>query len=175
MANKQQAQGAKPQGPKPKGSPFVWVVLVFIAMIIISLPTVLLVLFGMLPFIVAFIVERSKPRYAAICVGAMNFSGVFPYLLDSWGGRHTVSEAMNMLTDLFSLMVMYSASAFGWLIFIAVPPVVVTFLAVINERHIAQLRKRQREIIAEWGVGVAGEKPEKTPAAKPVEMAAAVS
>lgn len=158
-AQEQKPQGAKAKGQKAKGSPFIWISLALVATVIISLPTVLLVLFGMLPFIVAFIVERTKPRYAAICVGAMNFSGVFPYLLDSWGGRHTVNEAMKMLTDLFSLMVMYSASAFGWLIFIAVPPVVVTFLAVINERRIAQLRKRQQEIIAEWGTGVAEETP----------------
>ncbi|HEC91230.1 MAG TPA: acyl-CoA synthetase [Alphaproteobacteria bacterium] len=170
MADKKQ-----PPIPKTKGSPFILVVLLLVSAVIISLPTVLLLFFGMLPSIVAFIVERTKPRYAAICVSAMNFSGVLPYLLDSWAGDHTVSEAMNMLTNVFSLMVMYSSSAFGWLIFIAVPPVVATFLAVINERRIAQLRKRQREIIAEWGIGVAGEKPEKTPAAKPVETAAAAS
>ncbi len=175
MAKKQKAQEAKPREPKPKGSPFVWAVLVLIAMMIISLPTVLLVFFGMLPSIVAFIVERTRPRYATICVSTMNFSGVFPYLLDSWSGLHSVDEAINMLTDVFSLMVMYSSSAFGWLIFIAVPPVVATFLAVINERRIAQLRKRQREIIAEWGIGVAGEKQEETPAEQPVETAAAVS
>ncbi|HEC90246.1 MAG TPA: acyl-CoA synthetase [Alphaproteobacteria bacterium] len=139
------------------------VVLVFVSAVIISLPTVLLLFFGMLPSIVAFIVERTKPRYAAICVGAMNFSGVLPYLLDSWGGDHSVTEAMNMLTNVFSLMVMYSASAFGWLVFVAVPPVVVTFLAVINERRIAQLRKRQQEIIAEWGNDVAEEMPAALP------------
>lgn len=170
MADKKQ-----PQGPKAKGSPFVLVVLLFISAVIISLPTVLLLFFGMLPSIVAFIVGRTKPRYAAICVSAMNFSGVFPYLLDSWAGNHTVAEAMNMLTDVFSLMVMYGSSAFGWLIFIAVPPVVATFLAVVNERRIAQLRKRQREIITEWGVGVAGEKPEETPPEQPAEAAAALS
>ncbi len=169
------AERQQPRKAKTKDSPFVWGSLLFTAMIIISLPTVLLVFFGMLPSIVAFIVERTKPRYAAISVSAMNFSGVFPYLLDSWGGDHTVSEAMNMLTNVFSLMVMYSASAFGWLIFIAVPPVVAAFLAVINERRIAQIRKRQREIIGEWGIGVAGEKPEGIPAAKPAETAVAAS
>ncbi len=166
------ADNKQPPRPKAKGSPFVLVVLVLVSAVIISPPTVLLLFFGMLPSIVAFIIERTKPRYAAICVSAMNFSGVFPYLLDSWSGNHSVAEAMSMLTNVFSLMVMYGSSAFGWLIFIAVPPVVATFLAVINERRIAQLRKRQREIIAEWGIGVAGEKP---PAAKPIETAAAVS
>jgi len=128
--------------------------LILLAMLIISLPTVLILFFGLLPTIVAFIVDRTKQRYAAFCVGGMNFSGVFPYLLDVWYGRHTVDEAMTVLTDVFALMVMYSSSAFGWIIYVMVPPVITTFLSVINERRISILRTRQREIIAEWGEDV---------------------
>jgi len=128
--------------------------LILLAMLIISLPTVLILFFGLLPSIVAFIVDRTKQRYAAFCVGGMNFSGVFPYLLDVWYGRHTVDEAMIVLTDVFALMIMYSSSALGWLIYVSVPTVVTTFLSVINERRISSLRARQREIIAEWGEDV---------------------
>ncbi|MDP6885190.1 MAG: hypothetical protein QF830_13745 [Rhodospirillales bacterium] len=109
----------------------------------------------MLPTVVAFIVDRTRQKYAVFCVGGMNFSGVFPYLLDLWAGEHTAAAAMEILTNVFSLLLMYSAAGFGWAIFIAVPPVVGAFLTVMAQRRVSQLRRDQKELIEEWGEDVA--------------------
>ena len=132
-----------------------WLFIVFALLLIVSLPTVLLLFFGMLPAIVAYIVDPSRNKTSTICVGAMNFAGVFPYLLSLWTGIHSIDVALGILTDIFALMVMYSAAAAGWMVFMAVPPVVGVLLSGMDRRRIAALRARQKRIVKEWGKGVA--------------------
>lgn len=132
-----------------------WLFIVFALLLIVSLPTVLLLLFGMLPAIVAYIVDPSRNKTSTICVGAMNFAGVFPYLLDLWTGIHSIDVALGILTDIFALMVMYSAAAAGWMVFMAVPPVVGVLMSGMDRRRIAALRARQKRAVKEWGKGVA--------------------
>ena len=152
----------KPEILEPAASPGkrvsltpVWIALTLVGVLILSLPTVILVFFGMLPTFVALIVDRTRQKYAVFCVGGMNFSGVFPYLLDLWAGEHTIGSAMEVLTDVFSLLLMYGAAGFGWMIFIAIPPVVGAFLTVMAQRRVSQLRRDQKELIEEWGEDVA--------------------
>ncbi len=124
-------------------------------LVVVSLPTVLLLFFGMLPAIVAYIIDPSKHKASTICVGAMNFAGVFPYLLDQWTGIHSIDTVLVVLTDVFALMVMYSAAACGWMLFLAVPPMVGILLNWTAQRRIAALRARQKSIIEEWGKDMA--------------------
>lgn len=133
----------------------VWLSVIFALLVIVSLPTVMVLFFGMLPTIVAYIVDRTEEKYSTFCVGGMNFSGVFDYLLDLWGGRHSLSGAVDVLTDVWALLVMYGSASFGWLVFNIVPPLVAAILTVMAQRRVAQLRTMQRQLIEEWGEEVA--------------------
>ena len=62
----------------------VWGLFILVLLLMAALPTVMVIAFGMLPGMVAFIVDRSKERSATFCVGGMNLCGVFPYLLELW-------------------------------------------------------------------------------------------
>jgi len=142
--------------PRPvrQASPF-WISITIIVLGFLAAPTVVFVLVGMTPTIVAFIIDRSPKRYATFCVGGMNFSGVFFFLLDLWThGEHTIAHALDILSNVFALAVILSAAGFGWLLFVAVPPVVAMFLTVMAQRRVVYLRTRQREIIEEWGEDV---------------------
>ena len=138
---------------KAPWTPFLLAV-TFVLVVIISLPTVVLLFFAMMPAIVAFIIDRSPQKYSVYCVGGINFCGVYPFLTDLWTGQHTVSAAVDILTDVFSLLLIYSAAGFGWMIFIAVPPLVGAVLTVISQRRVAQLSRIQRTLIEEWGEDV---------------------
>ncbi|MGB0682030.1 MAG: hypothetical protein ACPGOV_04960 [Magnetovibrionaceae bacterium] len=135
--------------------------MVFIAMtlltllIMISLPTLIILGVGMAPSLVAFLIDRSEQKYATFCVTGMNFCGVFPYIMDLWLGTHSISLAWDIIGP-FSLMVMYAAAAFGWMMFMALPPVVSTFLTVVSQQRILALRSKQRRLVEEWGEEVSG-------------------
>ena len=85
----------------------------------------------------------------------MNLCGVFPYLLDLWSGPTDIASAADIFTNVFALMLMYSAAGFGWMLYLALPPVVVSLLQVMAQRRGAQCRELQNWLIEEWGDDVA--------------------
>ena len=122
----------------------------------LALPTLLILFFGMLPTLVAFIVDRTTRKSQAICVGSMNFAGVFPSLMELWyETANTYSEAVEIFSSVFAIGIMYSAASFGYLIYMLIPPIVTTFLNVMAQRRITLLKDAQKEIIEEWGSEVA--------------------
>jgi len=120
-----------------------------------SLPSLIVFTVGLLPTGVAFIVDRSDQKTGTFCVGGMNLCGVVPYVMKLWTGKHTTSAATEIISDVLSLLVMYAAAGFGWILFLAIPPVVATFLSVIAQSRVKALRASQQEIVNEWGPEVA--------------------
>lgn len=142
-------------GAKRKiGGNTTWILVVAVTLFVIALPTMILLLFGMLPSMVALIVDRTKGKSAAFTVSAVNFIGVFPYIMDLWKGGNTLDQALGML-DIFTMLIMYSAAAMGWLLFMSAPQVISSFVLVLQQRKIASLRKQQKSLIEEWGPDVA--------------------
>ena len=121
----------------------------------ISLPTVILVCLGMLPTLVAWVIDRSDGKHATFCVCGLNFSGLFPFLMDVWFINHSTDTAIRILTDVFNLVIIYGSAGFGWLLYIAVPPVITTFLSVVAQSRLKLLKTTQSNIIEEWGEKVA--------------------
>ncbi|NQU57611.1 MAG: hypothetical protein HQ513_10275 [Rhodospirillales bacterium] len=152
MAKK--AQPAPQKGSFKQGQLTLWLSAGFVVLIIMSLPTVVLIFFGMLPTIVSAIIDRTPKKNATFCVGSINLCGVFPYMMDLWLGDNSMDAAMWILTDVFSLAVMYGAASFGWMIFQSLPPVVATFVTVIAQSRVSILRSTQRQLIEEWGEDV---------------------
>ena len=164
----------RPNPPKASGDKkkYTWtaisVIFILVGLVIVAMPTVILMFFGLLPTMAAFLTDKTKQKTTTFCVGAMNFAGLFPYLYDLWGGANSLGTAIEMLANVFSLFVIYGAAGFGLLIFNWIPPIIGSFLSTVNERRMKVLRKRQRQLVEEWGddVGESEHAPSKsTPAA----------
>ena len=145
-----------PGGPPRKrgGGGTTWVLVVAVSLLVIALPTMVILFFGLLPSVVAFIIDRTKGKSAAITVTGINLIGVFPFVMDLWKGGNTFDQALDML-DIFTMLVMYSAAGMGWLLFMTTPVIISSFVMVLQQRKIANLRKQQKELIEEWGPEVA--------------------
>lgn len=124
------------------------------AALVFSLPTVVLAFLGLLPAMVAFIVDDDPRKSATKCVVATNFAGVWFFLLKLWTGDHSLAEAMAILTDVYSWLLMYSAAALGWLCFLWFPSIAALFMEMTAERRIANLKLKQKKLIEAWGEGV---------------------
>ena len=131
-----------------------WIVMGASVLFIIPQVFILLV-FGLSPTIVAFIVDKAKQKYAFFCVGGMNIAGVTPALFKLWNGPNTVSSAIDILTDPFDLLIMFMGAAFGWIIYLFIPPVITGLLTVIGHHRISGFRAEQKKMIKEWGEGIA--------------------
>ena len=128
-----------------------WGLIIFALLIVVALPSVLFIGFSMMPGLVAYIVDRTEEKSATFCVGGLNFCGTFPYLLQLWFGDHTVSQAMQLITDVFVLAVMYGGAAMGWMLYLSLPPVIASFIQVMSQKRLDQLRTTQRTLLEEWG------------------------
>ena len=128
-----------------------WTAGIFVALAIFSLSSVVLLGFAMLPTVVACIVDRTPQKNATFCVGGMNLSGTFASLMDLWTGAHDVNHALAILGDVFALAIIYGAAAFGWLLYMLIPPVVTTFLSMMAKHRVGQLRTLQSQLRDEWG------------------------
>lgn len=151
------AKQQKPRQINPRNdakTKIMWVVMVFLLFVFFALPTVLLVFIGLMPTIAAFLIDRSKDKYSAISVASMNFSGIFPYIIDLWAGNNSIAGVFEILT-VFALMAIYGAAGIGTLMFILIPPAVVSFLEILAKHRIVQLRAEQKILIEEWGEEVA--------------------
>ncbi|MGA0393121.1 MAG: hypothetical protein ACO3MW_03535 [Rhodospirillales bacterium] len=130
-------------------------ILALLTVMFYSTSSLLLIFFAMLPTFVAYVIDRSYNRSNTICVGAANLCGVFPFLLELWLGQHSIAGAIIILTNLFNIAIMYFAAAFGWMLFIAVPPVVVSVQRVFDQHHVVNLKAQQRKLLEEWSKAVA--------------------
>ena len=80
--------------------PLLWVVL--LSIILVKFPeSIILLLVGLLPTMVAFIIDKSSGKYATLCVGAMNITGIFPSIYKLWTGQNNFSQAIQIISNIF--------------------------------------------------------------------------
>ena len=123
--------------------------------LVVALPTVPIVLLGMIPTAVAAFVDRSPHKTAAISVAGLNFAGVAPFIAVLWRGPNTLYHSIASLSDVFSWLAMYGAAALGWLLFLALPPIATSILSILSEQQTASLQAQQAKLREEWGIGMA--------------------
>jgi hypothetical protein len=122
----------------------------------LMLPTAVLMTVGMVPTIVAFMVDTDSEKSAGLSVGAMNFCGVMPFAIKLWQTAHTLDTTIGLLLRPETWLFMYGAAAGGWLIYYGVPPLVAGAAVFRDARKIKELEQEREELIGEWGIEVTG-------------------
>lgn len=131
-----------------------------IAFIIAALPSVIIVLVGMIPTVVAYIIDLTPGRYAARCVAGLNIAGVVPFLNRLWTSTNDLPSAIGIVTDVYAWLAFYAASGVGWLLFASLPGIVASFKTYSAKRNANALRARLEELKGEWGDEISGNTPE---------------
>ncbi|HET8727476.1 MAG TPA: hypothetical protein VFO41_08200 [Alphaproteobacteria bacterium] len=139
-----------------RGSRLAWLItLSSLPVALLILPTTLLFVIGMVPTLVAMVIDRDPNKYAPITVGSLNFCGVMPAAISLWQNGHTLGRSASLLADPFTWLTMYAAAAVGWLVYFFVPPAVSLVVGLRAEAEIKRLQERQADLIEEWGEEVA--------------------
>jgi hypothetical protein len=131
-----------------------------IAFVIAALPSVVILAVGMIPTIVAYIIDLTPGRYAARCVAGLNIAGVVPFLNRLWTSTNDMAAAIDIVTDVYAWLAFYAASGVGWLLFSSLPSIVASFKTYSARRHANALRGRLEELREEWGEEISGSSPE---------------
>jgi len=141
---------------KKKGGALTLILLIVPAALIV-LPTTILFGIGMIPTIVAYVVDRDPDKSAPITVGGLNFCGCMPFAIDLWKHQHTIGAAAKIFADPLAWMVMYSAAAVGWGIYYGIPPMVAGMEVSRAEKRVEVLKQKKVALVQEWGPDVAGD------------------
>ncbi|HPF77899.1 MAG TPA: hypothetical protein PLF01_01285 [Alphaproteobacteria bacterium] len=143
---------------KKSGIGFKWIFLsvFFLAFMIMFMPTTFLLAVGLLPTFVAIAVDREPGRNKSFTIGAMNFSGCFPYLLGLWTKSNSMDQVMGYIADPKTIIVMYSAAGIGYLINWLVTMGVSSILVQRSRMRIKKIEEEKKALEERWGKHVNG-------------------
>lgn len=144
------SSAGKAKGRNP-ASLLLWLMTGALAAAFFALPTVLLLSAGMVPTLVAWIVDRNRDGYTPMAVGMLNLAGLFPSLLGLWTGGHALGTTGRIFSDPYTWLFAFGAAAVGWGLVLGLPKVLETAMTFRNEAEIKRLENRQAALIAEWG------------------------
>ena len=152
-AKKTKADNKSEQAGKPKKSFLVRRVLplTFMLVALIFMPTTIIVLVGMLPTIVAFYVDNDRRKMGAFAMCFMNLAPVISYVLILWQRKHDMANALTLLMDPKTLIVIYFGCFIGWTLNKFIPPIVGEFLRRSGMKRLVQVEKEQKELLQAWG------------------------
>ncbi len=164
------AKGGKKK-KKRKGSMLTLILLIIPAGLVV-LPTSILFGVGMIPTMVAYVVDRDPEKSAPITVGGLNFCGCMPFAIDLWKHHHTIAAVGKIFSDPVAWLVMYGAAAIGWALYYGIPPVIANLEVSRAEKRVDGLKQKKVALVQEWGPDVAGETFDESGGLQPEEEAA---
>jgi len=133
------------------------ILLVFLS--VLFFPTTALLMVGMLPTIVLFLVDRSKGKVKTMTVGAMNLAGCTPFVIEMWMTAHTLETSIEFITTPRTIVVMYFSAAIGYMIDWALTGIVSTIMYEKGKIRLDQIEKEQDHLVERWGMEVTGKLP----------------
>lgn len=141
---------------------------IFFVTAVVFLPTTILLFIGMLPTIGARLVDRSKAQTKVFTVGFLNLAGCFPYWFKLVEQGHKFENAMQILSNPSTIVVMYAAAGIGYMTEWAVTNTVAGFMVQRGKKRLEEIRKFQEGMVVRWGLEVTGDLP-LDPAGFPIE------
>ena len=133
-------------------SPIAFIITIVIA--IIFLPTFILMLGGMVPSMVGYILDDTKKKSKAKAVAYLNLSGCFMVGMELWTGDNSVDAALEVFFQPVNWVIMYGMAMFGWILIRSLNPFIVTYLRLNYQVQQRNLRARRKYLLNEWGEAV---------------------
>ncbi len=142
---------AQDQPRKARGGRSIVTGILLLPVIAVLFPSCMVLLAGMVPSIVAYMVDRTGGKYLSITVALLNFCGTLPGLTRLWQEGQAFDAGMYIAADPFHWLVSYGAAAGGWIIYLSVPLILSMYYTSISKNRIGALKRKQAQLIETWG------------------------
>lgn len=111
---------------------------------------------GMIPTLVAFIVDRTKGRIRTLTVGLINFAGCAPFIVEVFKKGNDMTIAIDYIIQPRILVVMWMAAAMGYLIDWAMTGIVSSIMVQRAKGRLQDIANQQKALVERWGMEVTG-------------------
>jgi hypothetical protein len=128
--------------------------ILLIPLALVFLPTTAVVVTGMIPTLVALVVDSSSKRYLTTTVGGLNLIGCFYFLHLLWSMPQGVSGVMVTLGSSYGWLCALSGAGCGWLLFLGMPTVVRSVAATQARLRLFRLNREMERMVEDWGPDV---------------------
>lgn len=117
----------------------------------VFMPTSLVLAAALLPTIFAFLFDRTHGKSFTLTIGMLNLTATVPSLIKLWSTTHSISTANEILADPAVWLTTLGASGVGWLVFLAMPPIIKAYYDIVTVTRIRTLQERQAKLREDWG------------------------
>ncbi len=125
--------------------------LVAAAMSMYSMYSVVIVMFGMLPGLIAMIVDQDPRRYISKIVLTFNATGVVPYVVKILSGSGSGSVAIEIIIEPKTWLTIYISASIGWLVYWIFPQIALFLNNVKTQIRLQKLNYDLDKLVEEWG------------------------
>src|SRR5215467_11297968 len=148
---------AKPVGGAAKRGASATVAMALVAVLAVTaLPLCILLLTGLVPTMVATVVDRYRAKYLTRAVGFMNLAGLTPLVVQLWSSGLTMNSVAGILSRPVNWLTMYGAAGVGWVLFLGMPSLARIFVDIRADQLQRDLKARAKHLVEEWGEEVTG-------------------
>lgn len=145
---------AEPKKKKKSGKFNPLIIVVFLALTAFLQHAFLFLFVALLPAIVAYIVDTKPKQPIFITVAALNFAGIVPYVFHIAMSANMLQSSVEVMSDPYSWLYIYSAASVGWLLILFCPAFCRGALKAMRRGQVMHLESQQKKLAEEWGAEV---------------------
>lgn len=151
-------KAAKKRKKKKSSSGYAIMLIIFSAGLIVLIKhSFIFLLAGMLPTIVASIVDQSRGKMQFKTVAALNFSGIAPFMVTLMHQGHAAPAVQTMMGDTSVWLTIYGSATVGWALVWFCPWIVRFSIEFFSDNKVKGIESEQRKLKEEWGDDVGGD------------------
>lgn len=140
--------------PVSSGALTAYIALAILCILLLSIYSaylVLMIAFGVLPGMVAVLIDQERQKYISKIVMMFNIVGITPYIFKIVHNNDPDFIAVDLMAEPITWMVIFGSAAIGWLIYWFFPEAALVFFDAKIENRISKLQKELDELCKEWG------------------------
>ncbi len=150
-----QAPAKAQASPPPKAfKPALLLVLLLPAAFLMA-PIAIVMVAALVPTVVARIVDSNPNRYLTFTVLGLNLVGSLYFVHQVLTKGNTLEVVAMVLQDSIGWLAALSGAGCGWLLFMAVPPLIAKMAEAQSGLRLRRVHRDQTQLINEWGEVVA--------------------
>ena len=150
-----QAPAKAQASPPPKAfKPALLLVLLLLAAFLMA-PIAIVMVAALVPTVVARIVDSNPNRYLTFTVLGLNLVGSLYFVHQVLTKGNSLEVVAMVLQDSIGWLAALSGAGCGWLLFLAVPPLIAKMAEAQSGLRLRRVHRDQAQLINEWGEVVA--------------------